>query len=86
MRVQRKGNKSTFIYDGRKGLAAEVQKAREELEKKTTDAQREHLRWAYEKAKREHETYERRLVDLKNFIYSAEAELKRQAGEEAENA
>lgn len=52
MRV--KGSKANrrFTYDGNKGLEAETQKAREELEKKTKAAQRNHLRWAYEKAKK----------------------------------
>lgn len=78
MRV--KGTKANrrFTYDANIGLAAEVLKAREELEKKSTAEKRSHLRWAYEKAKKEHESYEQRLTDLSDFIYTAEKELERQ--------
>ncbi|MCM1217256.1 MAG: hypothetical protein NC548_22375 [Lachnospiraceae bacterium] len=87
MRV--KGTKANrrFSYDGNKGLEAETQKAREELEKKITAAQRDHLRWAYKKAKKEYEAYEQRITDLKDFIYAAEKEMERQKAEgSGENA
>ncbi|MBD5504117.1 MAG: hypothetical protein HDR09_20210 [Lachnospiraceae bacterium] len=68
-------------------MEVELQKCREELEKKTMDAKRNHLRWAYEKAKKEYEAYERRIEDLRGFIYSAEKEIKRQKAEDSgENA
>lgn len=83
MRV--KGTKANrrFVYDGKKGLEAETEKARKELEKKTTAAQRKHLRWAYEKAKKEYETYEQRITDLSDFIYTAEKEIERQRKQES---
>jgi len=88
MRVKGSKAKRHFIYDGSKGLEAETQKAREELEKKTAAEQRSHLRWAYEKAKKEHEAYEQRITDLRDFIYLAEKELERQRAKEGngENA
>lgn len=81
MRV--KGSKANrrFTYDANKGLEAEVQKAREELEKKCMAAQRNHLRWAYEKAKKEYETYEQRITDLEEFVYVGEKEIERQKAE-----
>lgn len=83
MRV--KGTKANrrFTYDANKGLEAETEKARKELEKKITAAQREHLRWAYEKAKKEYETYEQRITDLPDFIYTAEKEIERQRKQES---
>ena len=80
-----KGTKANrrFAYDANKGLEAETEKARKELEKKITAAQRERLRWAYEKAKKEYETYEQRITDLSDFIYTAEKEIERQRKQES---
>ena len=78
MRV--KGTKANrrFAYDAKKGLEAEIQRAREELNKKCTAEQRNYLKWAYEKAKKEYEAYEQRITDLSDFIYAAEKEIERQ--------
>lgn len=88
MRVRGSKANRRFTYDGNKGLEAETQKAREELEEKIKATQRNHLRWAYEKAKKEYEAYEQRITDLSDFIYSAEKELERQKAKEGsgENA
>lgn len=77
MRVRGHGGNKRFTYDGEKGLEAEMQKCEKELEKKTTDVQRARLRWAYEKAKREYEAYERRITDLSGFIEVARKELEK---------
>lgn len=87
MRVKGKGANRRFIYDAKIELEAEMLQARVELEKKSTAEKRSHLRWAYEKAKKEHESYEQRLIDLSDFIYSAERELEKQKETEGdENA
>lgn len=83
MRVQRdKKGGLTFIYKG--DLLDSVLKCERELHKMRQSEQRMHLRWAYEKAKKEHENYERRINELERFIVLAREELgNKDAGQES---
>lgn len=66
-----------------KGWKQKQKRQEKNWKKKITAAQREHLRWAYEKAKKEYETYEQRITDLSDFIYTAEKEIERQRKQES---
>lgn len=75
--------KSTkFTYSG--DLQAAIDKAENELKEKQSDmTKRSFLLWNYQRAKKELEAWDRRILDLREFIGAAKAELKRQ--EEAES-
>lgn len=80
MTVKRKKDKITYNYDG--NLEATFENSKKELEKKSESQERVFLLWQYQKAKKAHEAYERRINDLKGFIELAEKELKKRESAE----
>lgn len=64
---------TTFHFTG--DLAAEVEKARKELEQKEGSREQEFLTWQYERAKKAIQKYNERINDLKSFIELAEKKM-----------
>lgn len=77
-----KSGKVTYTFSG--GLAESIQKARKELRQKEESEDRKFLKWQHEKAKKAHETYERRIDDLQGFIKLGTEELERRRIEKQE--
>jgi tRNA A37 threonylcarbamoyladenosine modification protein TsaB len=73
MSVKRKKDRTTYCYNG--NLEATIKASKEEVQKKRESQERVFLKWQYEKAKKAHEAYERRIEDLDSFIELAEREL-----------
>lgn len=82
MRVKRQKDRKVYSYSG--DLKEEIEKAKAEYEKKKDAQERLFLLWQFQKAKKAHEAYEQRIVDLKGFIELAEETLKEQ--ESGDNA
>lgn len=76
----KKTNCKTFTYRG--DLVETIKKAKKELEEKTNSEKRTFLLWQYNKAKKEFDTYELRIEDLKAFISAAEAHLRKKTKNE----
>lgn len=73
-----KHNKNGSVtYSFRGDLGECIRKAQKELEQKVNSDERKLLKWQYEKAKKAHETYERRIDDLKGFVRLALEELEK---------
>lgn len=74
MRVRNnKDGSKTFTYKG--DLQKAIDAAKIELNRKSNSEEFEHLRWAYEKAKREYLAYNNRIHSLREFIKAAEKKL-----------
>ena len=82
MRIKRRKGKTVYSYTG--DLKEEIEKAKEEYEKKKDAQERLFLLWQFQKAKKAHKAYELRIADLKAFIEIAEKSLKEQ--ESGDNA
>ncbi len=78
MRVKRTKGRKDYFYSG--DLKKEIEKAKEEYEKKKYAQERLFLLWQFQKAKKAHEAYEQRIADLKGFIELAEVEMKKREG------
>ena len=65
----------TYSFSG--DLEECIKKARKELRQKEDSEERIFLRWQHEKAKKAHETYERRIKDLQGFIKLGTEELEK---------
>lgn len=66
-----------FTYSG--DLKAAIDKAEKELSSKMSNTtKRLFLLWTYDRAKKELEAWDRRIVDLKDFIRLAKEELQKQ--------
>lgn len=79
-----KSGKVIYSFSG--DLEECIQKARKELRQKEDSEERTFLRWQHEKAKKAHETYERRIEDLKGFIRLGTEELEKRRIEKQEAA
>ena len=65
----------TYSFSG--DLEECIKKARKELRQKEDSEERTFLRWQHERAKKAHETYERRIKDLQGFIKLGMEELEK---------
>ena len=81
-RVNNKDGSITFRYTG--DLQKEIDKAKSELEAKRESGKQKFLEWQYEKAKKELETFNRRMNDLQDFIRLAENKIQEKKGEKQE--
>lgn len=71
----RKSGKVIYSISG--DLEECIKKARKELRQKEDSEERTFLRWQYERAKKAHENYERRIKDLQGFIKLGTEELEK---------
>lgn len=62
-------------------LKEAIRKAETELKKRAESKEEAHLRWQYQKAKKELDTYARRTDDLTDFIRIAKEHLEKEEGE-----
>lgn len=72
------------IYSISGDLEECIKKARKELRQKEDSEERTFLRWQYEKAKKAHESYERRIEDLKGFIKLGTEEIEKRRNNKQE--
>lgn len=78
--IRHNKNIRKMFYSG--DLKEAIQKAETEREKRRKSKEEDHLKWQYQKAKKELEKYMRRSNDLDDFIAIARQRLKE--GEEDE--
>lgn len=75
-------SKGTVTYQFRGDLKTEISKCEKELEKLQNSSERAFIIWQYDKAKKERDSYERRINDLKNFIRLARQKIENKEVEE----
>lgn len=73
--IKHKKKSTNYTYWG--DLKIVIEKAKKELKDKKESNKRIYLLWNYEKAKKEHEKWEKRIIDLEEFIELAENELRK---------
>lgn len=81
-KTDKKTGRTIYTYKG--NLEEIIKKAKKELSEKENSEKRKYLLWQYQKAKKEHEAFEKRIRDLKSFIPLAEDHLKKEAENEAD--
>lgn len=75
MTAKHKKGRVTYSFSG--DLEECIKKAQKELQQKEDSEERTFLRWQHERAKKAHETYERRISDLRGFIELGKEELEK---------
>lgn len=81
MRAVHKKSGTTFKFTG--DLKEAVEKAEKELKEKDGTTQWLFLKWQYDNAKKELDSYNRRLSDLRDFIRLGKEELEKRKQEAA---
>lgn len=81
MRAVHKKDGTTYKFTG--DLKESIEKAEKELQEKRGSQQRVFLQWQRDNAVKAYESYERRIVDLQDFVKLGKEELKkRQEGQQ----
>lgn len=75
-------SKGAVTYHFRGDLKTEISKCEKELEKLRNSSERSFIVWQYDKAKKERDSYERRIDDLENFIRLARQKIENKEAEE----
>ena len=81
MKVTHRKGGTVYVYRG--DLRKEIEKCKNELDKKLTAPERQFLKWQKDRAVAAYEAYEERIAALKDFIRIAENDLRnRENGEQ----
>jgi len=72
---------SSFSYSG--DLEECINKAKKEANQKRESEERTHIKWEYERAKKQHENYEQKIKDLDDFARLAKKQIEKEKEDKA---